>query len=108
MSIHRKYSNQSSPKPFHPAILGLSDKLKANFKAIQVRFFVVVVVVLKDLFKFQFWKEPTGKPCYTKIMNVINQLHEFPGGLVVKSLLANVEDTGLIPGPRGSHVSRGN
>ena len=41
-------------------------------------------------------------------MNVINQLHDFPDGLVVKRLLANEEDTGLIPGPRGSHVPQGN
>ena len=28
----------------------------------------------------------------------------FPGGLVVKNLPANAGDTGLIPGPRRSHV----
>ena len=30
----------------------------------------------------------------------------FPGGLVVKNLPANAGDTGLIPGPRRSHVPR--
>ena len=32
----------------------------------------------------------------------------FPGGSVVKNLLANVEDTSLIPGPGRSHVPQSN
>ena len=35
------------------------------------------------------------------------QLLDFPGGPVVNPP-ANAEDTGSIPGPRGSHMPRGN
>ena len=33
---------------------------------------------------------------------------DFPGGAVDKNLRANTEDTGLIPGPRRSHMLRSN
>ena len=32
----------------------------------------------------------------------------FPGGAVVENLPANAGDTGLSPGPRGSHMLRSN
>ena len=33
---------------------------------------------------------------------------DFPGGTVVKNLLANSGDTGSIPGPGGSHMPQSN
>ena len=33
---------------------------------------------------------------------------DFPGGAVVKNLPANAGDTGLSPGPGGSHMPRSN
>ena len=33
---------------------------------------------------------------------------DFPGGAVVKNLLANAGDTGSSPGPRRSHMPRSN
>ena len=33
---------------------------------------------------------------------------DFPGGAVVKNVPANAEDTGSIPGPGRSHMSRSN
>ena len=38
----------------------------------------------------------------------IPELRDFSGGLVVKNLLANAGDTGLIPGPGRFHVVWGN
>ena len=38
----------------------------------------------------------------------IKQKQGFPGGSVVKNLLANAGDTGLSPGQRRSHMPRNN
>ena len=38
--------------------------------------------------------------------NLKKKLEDFPGGLVVKNLPANVGDMGSIPGPGRSHMAR--
>ena len=43
-----------------------------------------------------------------RVLDRILRKRDFPGGAVVKNLLANAGDTGSIPGPGRSHMPQSN